>query len=142
MYSICLTDKMFDICIGKKVYYEAFKVLGFGEGFVGKLLIHFLANSFLYFFKSNWLILGHIFKKMFGSSQYAILARYLICLFEKCLIWSFIKSRNLTRVLWQIVLKTFWETVLYIFSKVINLSLVFFVIWSLVQVNSLYWEEV
>ena len=80
---------------------------------------------------------------MFSSSQYALLARYLICLFEKYLIRSFIKFRDLTRVLWQIVFKkTFWETVVYIFSKVIEIPLVFFVIWHLVQVNSLYWEEV
>ena len=78
---------------------------------------------------------------LFSSSQYAILARYLICLFEKCLIWSFRKSGDLTRVLRQIILKTFWETVVYKFFKVIDLSLVIFVIWQSVQVNLLNWEE-
>ena len=97
---------------------------------------------FYIFFQSEWLILGHICHRMFSSSQHAILARYLICLFEKCLIWSFIKSRDFTRVWWQIVLKAFLETVVYIFFKVINFSMVIFVIWHLVQVNSLYWEEV
>ena len=47
------------------------------------------------------------------------------------------KSGDLTRVLWQIVFDIFWETVVYIFFKVIDLSLVFFLIW-----HSLYWEEV
>ena len=61
----------------------------------------------IFFFQSNWIILGHICNKMFSSSQYALLARYLICLFEKYLIRSFIKFRDLTRVLWQIVFKNF-----------------------------------
>ena len=96
-----------------------------------------LANPFLYIVQSIWLILGHICNKMFSSSQYAILARYLVCLFEKCLIWSLESLGIWLGSCGKLFLTFFWETVVYIFFKVIDLSLVFFLIWHL-----LYWEEV
>ena len=104
---------------------------------MGTCLIQFLANRFIYIFQSSWLILGHICNKMFSSSQYAILARYLICLFDKCLIWSLESLGIWLGSCGKLFLTFFWETVVYIFFKVIDLSLVFFLIWHL-----LYWEEI
>ena len=62
-------------------------------------LIKLMSNCFLCFIQSNWLILCHICNKMFRSSQFSILERFLNNIFAKCLLWSFLKPEALTRIM-------------------------------------------
>ena len=85
----------------------------------------FSEYCFVYIFKSNLLIFGHICKKMFRSSRFSILARCFLYVLAKGLIWSFQRLRPL----WGLCCRSF-DT---LFCKQFSFNIFFKVIdWSLV----------